>query len=165
MKLSSRQQPERRHDESMIMLHNTLGPSVSKRLQEQPCDQSATVFMCLANSSFTSIDRVDNCHALINQNSTKHRRCHPFFLGSSAPHVAGWSSSASALELVFIYASATFRGGSWYVFSARRLGFGWHSDVAVTWSCPRRSRAAPARPCRDRGVLRTLFTCMVCQQD
>ena len=52
VKLSSRQQPERRHDESMIMPHNTLGPSVSGRLQEQPCDQCATVFMWLENSSF-----------------------------------------------------------------------------------------------------------------
>ena len=77
VKLSSRQQPERRHDEPMIMPHNTLrqlqppsflkktiGPSVSG-------SQSATVFMRLAKSSFASIELVDDCHALIKQNSRR----------------------------------------------------------------------------------------------
>ena len=33
----------------------------------------------------------------------------------------------------------------------------------VTWSCQlRRSRAASTRPCRDRGVSRTLLTCVAC---
>ena len=45
----------------------------------------------------------------------------------------------------------------------RRLGFGGHYiTVAVTWSCPRRSRAAPTRPCRDRGVSKTLLTSVLC---
>ena len=122
---------------------------------------NARQFSCGWKIVASTIDRVDNCHALINQNSTKHRRCHPFFLGSSAPR--HWLVLVRISFGVSVYLRQC--DISWRimgVFSARRHGFGGHSDVAVAWSCPRRSRAAPARPCRDRGLSSRAWFAMFC---